>query len=248
MNKKLYVLMNQAGDAGAAAGGAATPDAAPAAPAGAWYDNFQDPGVKDWLKAYGDAYPNPEAVATKALNLEKFIGADKAGRGVVLPKPDAKPEEWGEFYKKVGGVPEKPDGYKLPEDMVADPMAAKFRDHAHAAGMPPTMFDAVVKWYGEQMNSSASSVISQFEQAADRDMADLKSEWQGVEFDKNVELGRRAARQFIPHGNPAELAETITKIEGAIGTKATMKMLASIGNSLGEHDFVPGEGGGSMVG
>jgi hypothetical protein len=219
-------------------------DPAAAAPAGGkWYDGFKDQGVKEWLGAYGDAYPDAEAVANKALNLEKFVGADKAGRGVIVPKPDATPEEWQSFYKKVGGVPETADGYTLPDEVKNDPMMVKFRDAAHKMGMPPQFFSEIQKWYGSEMKEARDAQYAQWEQQADREMGQLKDEW-GQDYDKNVEFSRRAAASFIPHKNPEQLKETLTKIEGAIGSRATMKIFSNIGQSTGEHGFIGGEGNG----
>ncbi|MHB8825154.1 MAG: hypothetical protein ACYC5T_10020 [Thiobacillus sp.] len=256
MNKKFYMprrFMEEAGEGGAPAGGAANPGTVPAA---AWYDSFQDQGTKDWLKAYGDAYPNPEAVATKALNLEKFVGAEKSGRGVVAPKSDAPPAEWQEFYKKVGGVPEKADGYKLPASLDAnmaaalnaDPMIAQFREHALKSGMPPVFFESAMEWYINTASGKEQSMIDDFSAKAEQDILDLKNEWKGVEFDKNAELGRRASKQFIPHESQEEFEDKLTRIEGALGTKETLKLFASIGAAMGEHSFESGDGNGNMSG
>ena len=244
------------GDGGEGGGGNTPPVVPPTGgntpPTGKWYDEFKDPAVKEWLGSYGESYPNPESVALKALNLEKFVGADKSGRGVIAPKPDAKPEEWQEFYRKVGGVPEKSDGYKLPADLdpaiaesfASDPMVASFREFAHKSGMPPVFFESAMKWYVNEQTGGMEKTMKEFEQASERDMADLKSEWQGVEFDKNTELGRRAARQFMPHENDADLEVNLQRIEGALGTKATLKLWAAIGAAMGEHGFESGEGNG----
>jgi hypothetical protein len=234
----MYVLMDEPpadGGAGGQGGAGGEPS---------WYDSFQNQEVKDWLKSYDKAYPNPEAVAIKALNLERFVGAEKSGRGIVTPKPDAKPEEWQEFYKKVGGVPEKPEGYKLPDAMITDQMAQNFREYAHKIGMPPMFFDAALNWYNEQMEGGEKKFMAELEAQSEKDFTELKQEWAGVEYDKNVELGRRAAEKFIPHANREELADTMTKIEGALGTKATMKLWASIGAALGEDHFEGGQGTG----
>ncbi len=261
MNKKFYMsrhFMEEAGEGGTPAGGAPTGGAPTggAPGAGAWYDSFQDQGTKDWLKSYGDAYPNPEAVATKALNLEKFIGAEKAGRGVVAPKPDAKPEEWQEFYRKVGGVPEKADGYKLPSTidanmaaaLSADPMVTQFREHALKSGMPPVFFESAMEWYINTVQGKEQSMLEDFSAKAEQDIIDLKNEWKGVEFDKNTELGRRASKQFIPHENQEEFEDKLSRIEGALGTKETLKLFASIGAAMGEHNFESGDGDGNMSG
>lgn len=249
---------DQGGEQGGAGGG--TPLDQGGAPAQgtqtAWYDSFKDPGVKEWLKSYNDAYPDPEAVATKALNLEKFLGAEKAGRGVVLPKADAKQEEWREFYKKVGGAPAEPDGYKLPEtikpeiatEMNADPMIAAFREHASKSGMPQMFFQDAVQWYADQMNQRMEQSVKDFSARSEKDMEELKAEWRGVEFDKNTELGRRAAEQFLPHENKDEFIDKMSRIEGALGTKETMKLWAAIGAALGEHSFESGEGGSHPTG
>jgi hypothetical protein len=86
------------------------PRPAPAAN-GAWYDAFENPEVKTWTAAKG--FKDPAAVAESAYNLEKLIGFDKAGRTLVVPKDDATPDEMRAFHAKLG-VPETPDGYKLP--------------------------------------------------------------------------------------------------------------------------------------
>ena len=213
-----------------------------------WYGDFKDTGVKEWLTAYKGAYPDPESVAMKALNLEKFVGAEKAGRGVITPKPDAKPEEWQAFYKKVGGVPEKPDGYKLPDVMAKDAMAVKFREYAHKTAMPPMFFDAAMNFMASETKSVSDGRVAEFEKRGEQDLLDLKTEWPGIEYDKNVELGRRAAQQFIPHKDAAELEDVLVKIEGALGTKTTMKLWAAIGGGIGEHGFVEGDGGSGIGG
>lgn len=252
--KKPRLMEETPGDNGGGGGGGGTPP--PPSGGAAWYDSFQDQGTKEWLKAYGQAYPNPEAVATKAYNLEKFVGAEKAGRGVVMPKADAPPEEWQSFYKKVGGVPEKPDGYELPKGidsnmattLSTDPMVAAFREHAHKSGMPPMFFQSAMEWYVNTAMSKEQGMVEEFSAKAEQDILDLKNEWRGVDFDKKTELGRRAAQQFIPHANESEFEDKITRIEGALGTKETLKLFASIGEALGEHGFEGGEGNGNIGG
>ena len=204
------------------------------------------------MKSYGDAYPSAEAVALKAQNLEKFVGADKAGRGVIVPKPDASPEDWSAFYRKVGGVPDKVDGYKLPTTikpevvtaLSADPLMASFKEHALKTGLPPSFYESVMGWYGEQVVAAEGKQQAIWDQRAEKDILDLKTQWAGPEYDKNIELGRRAANQFIPHENRDDLEQKISRIEGALGTKGTLELWASIGTALGESEFIDGEGNG----
>jgi hypothetical protein len=183
-------------------------------------------------------------VTLKALNLEKFLTADKAGRGVVVPKQDDPPEKWVEYFKKAG-VPEKSDGYKLPGTMATDPIALKFRDAMHKAGMPPQLLNAALEFYSTDIVSQAKALQdnhnADLDRMAEKDLGELRQEWQGLEYDKNVELGRRAAKSFIPHKDAGELEGILTKMENALGTKFTMKLFANIGGNLGEHAFVQGD-------
>ncbi len=198
------------------------------------------------MKAYGDAYKTPESMALKAMNLEKFIGADKAGRGVIVPKEGASPEEWKAYFAKAG-VPDKPDGYKLPDGLSAtkDPLLDKFREFAHAKGIPVPMFDAVMEFYAKDIVAAADAAeansLAEFEKRDEKEWGELKQEWQGLEFDKNVEFARRAAKTFIPHESQEQLEDTLLKLEGALGPKAMMKIFANIGSSIGEHGFVQGD-------
>lgn len=209
-----------------------------------WYHTFQNKDVQEWVKSQNNAYPTPESMAEKAWNLEKFIGADKAGRGVVAPKADAKPEEWQAFYRKVGGVPEKADGYKVPEPLVKDPLAMKFREHAHKTGLPPMFFDSVMGFITAEGKTAQESSLAEFERRGKQEMTELQAEWAGPAWDQNMEHYRRGVKTFIPHENADQLEDIVTRMEGAIGTKLTMKIFAAVGSGIGEHAFHGGEGGG----
>lgn len=262
------VYRDEAGGTGTGTGGTGTGTGAPPPtgtgtgappPTGtgtgaAWYETFTDPEVKTWLTNYKGAYPNAEAVAQKAYHLEKFVGAEKAGRGVVIPKDDDTPEAKQAFIKKVFNPPEKPEGYALPKEtkaeileaMKTDPGFAQFQQLAHKMGMPASMFGEVMNFFIAQSAQHNQNTEAQFEQRAEKELGDLAKEWPGVEYDKNVELGRRAARAFVPHKDATELESTLNRIEGAIGPAATLKWMANIGKAMGEHNFVEGGGSGDM--
>ena len=205
-----------------------------------YYEGFQNAEVRDWIKSMPNAYPTPESVAAKAYNLEKFLGAEKAGRGVILPKSDAKPEEWKTFFQKSGLVPEKNDGYKVNEKLAKDPFTAKFREFAHGVGMPSPVFEAVTGFIAQESDKRAQESLDKFSAQADREMTELETEW-GDKYDANAELGQRAASTFIPHKDKDELEEILTKMEGVLGTKFTMQLWANIGKGISEHAFVMGD-------
>ena len=200
--------------------------------------------------------PAPKPAAPAPAKAPPKKGDDEDDKDEPDAKPDAKPEEWQAFYKKIGSVPEDPTGYKIPADIAPeiasqladDPMMKAFREHAHTIGMPPMFFESAVKWYIDQSAGGEEAMIADFTKKSEADLMSLKTEWPGVEYDKNVELGRRAAREFLPHENDDEFTEKMSRIEGALGTKETMKLWAAIGGSIGEAGFVSGEGNGNVNG
>lgn len=246
----------QPGGAASSAGTPSPEGQQPSAGAPTWYDTMKDQEVKDWIKAQNNGIPDVEALGRKALNLEKFVGAEKAGRGVVLPKPDAPAAEWKAFYEKTGTVPPKPEAYSLPKDLdpkmaeefSKDPLFAKFQAYAHSVGMPQQHFGETIKWFMNESKSMLEGKDADFERKIEADLHTLKTEW-GKEWDKNVELGRRATQAFVPHKDATELQDVMNRIEGAIGTAATFRLFAKIGEGLGEHAFVSGGGvgGGGMT-
>lgn len=215
---------------------AGTPPAGTPAPAanGDWYSGIANEEVRTWTQAKG--WKDPAALAESAWNLEKLIGHERAGRTVVLPADDAPPAEVAAFRAKMG-VPEKADDYmsviKVPEghpDTFAKEASAWF----HEAGIPPKQAALLTeKWNAYQ----AAAVTQQTQQSAtqaDQEFGQVVASW-GKEADANLELGKRAATQFIPAKDTAERQAILGKLESAIGTKAMLEMFASIGKNLGEH-------------
>lgn len=213
-----------------------------------WYGEFKDPAVKEWLKAYGNAYPDPEAIAIKARSLEQFVGADKAGRGVIIPKADAKPEEWKAFYSKVGAG-QKIDDYKLDEADMKIGALVKLRETAFNEGMPVKFFDSLVNSFHTSRDEYNKRVAGDFTSKVEKEWEETMQRWEKAGTkDANIEYGKRAAAAFIPHETPEQLQETLDRMEGALGTAFTLDFWARLGTAMAEHGFVGGEGGGSMGG
>jgi hypothetical protein len=200
-----------------------------------WFSTIPAGETRTWVEAKG--WKDPAALAESAYNLEKLIGFDKAGRTIVVPKDDAPPEERRAFLTKLG-VPETPDGYKLPVPEGADPAFAKTAAQwMHEAGIPPKQAELLAtKW-----NEHAAKAVTADQQAAatkaDQEFSALMGEW-GKDADARLEVGRRAAAQFIPAANPQERQALMTKLELAMGTKNMLTMFAEMGRHLGEHTMI----------
>ena len=99
------------------------------------------------------------------------------------------------------------------------------------------------KWNAFQAQTGTQQA-EQAAQRADQEFGQVVAGW-GKDADANIELGKRAAAQFIPAKDAAERVALMGKIESAIGTKAMLEMFASIGKGLGEHKVHSnGESGG----
>lgn len=201
-----------------------------------WYGGFPE-DVRGFVENKG--WKDPSDAITGYINLEKYLGADKAGRGLVLPKDDAAPEEWGQVYDKLGR-PKSADEYKLP---VPDGDTGEFAKMAagkfHELGLTSKQAESLANWYNEQSQAMAASQVNQMGVNAEQEMAKLQQEW-GKEYDANIEAARRATRQFGLE------APTLEKIENAIGTKQMLQLFAKIGKGVGEDSFVDGSRAGGL--
>ena len=206
------------------------------APQGNWFDAFPE-DVRGTVQTKG--WASPLDAIQSYTNLEKFLGADKSGRGLVIPKDDATPDEWGQVYDRLGR-PQSPDQYKISMPDGAPPefaqaAAGKF----HELGLNTKQAEGLAAWWNQQTETMLGARQTQTTQAAEMEMAQLQQEW-GKEFDVNIELGRRAARQVGVD------EATLSKLEEAMGTKWMLEHFSTIGKGMGEDSFVDGSGGGKF--
>jgi len=209
-----------------AAGAPATPPAAPIP----WL-----PEVDETTAGYvqNKGWDSPAKMLDSYRNLEKLMGADKAGNTVVMPKPDATPEEMGKFYEKLGR-PTAPDGYKLvPEGAQPTEFTKAAAAKMHELGLPQKQGEALAAWFNEQTTQTLEGQKAQTEQAYQADDVALKAEW-GAAFTQKL-----AQAQAFVRGAGIQ-NEVIDKLQQSMGHKATMQFFADLGAKMGEADFVAG--------
>jgi hypothetical protein len=201
-----------------------------------WYQAFPEE-VRGLVETKG--WQSPVDAIQSYTNLEKFLGADKAGRGLVVPKDDAGAEEWAQVYDRLGR-PKDPADYKLPIPEGADgAFAQEAAKTFHELGLTAKQAQQLTEWFNDKSAGAMASQQTQTAQSAEMQMNELQQEW-GKEFDANIEAGRRAARQF------GVGEEMLSKMEGAIGTKEMLKFFANVGKGMGEDGFVEGGGSGKF--
>lgn len=195
--------------------------------AGNWWDSIQDNELKGYVQNKG--WKDPVELATGYKNLEKLLGGEK----LPLPKGEDDAEGWSRVFDALGR-PKTADDYKLPvpegqTGEFAKAAAAKF----HELGISAKQANALAEWWNQTGTAQRDQMMQQSSQATERDINTLRQEW-GNAWDENVELGRRAAREF---GLPQEM---LNKMESAMGTKPLLELMAKIGRGFTEHNF---EGG-----
>lgn len=209
----------------------APPPAAPPAVPLTWIDGADEVTVG---YAQNKGWKNPLDVVTSYKNLESVVGADRAGRTVVLPKADATPEELSAYYTKLGR-PTEATGYNLPvpeggSKEFATAAAAKFFE----LGIPQTAGQKLTEWINETAAGHVTQTQAQQAAARSADDVALRSEW-GAAFDQNIAAARAAVTSL-----GVKSAE-IDAMAAAIGHGATMRLFAQIGAKTLEPEFVAGK-------
>jgi hypothetical protein len=207
--------------------GAVAPATTPA-PEGSWYAGIEDSDLRGYVQNKG--WKDPVELANGYRNLEKLLGGEK----LPMPKGETDNEGWGRVYDALGR-PKDPTGYKIASPEGADPAfsqaaASKF----HELGLSAKQANELANWYNSQGTAMTEAQAAAQAAKMQQEHTSLKQEW-GQAYEENVEMGRRAARQF-------GLDEAkLDGMERALGTGELFKLMAQVGRGLGEGKFVSGD-------
>lgn len=204
---------------------------APPAPQIAWAPDITDAELVGHVqnKQYGSAAD----VIRAHRDLEKLLGADRAGRTFTLPKDDADAEGWKAVAAKLGR-PESPEGYELPVPQGADATFAKeAAKWFHEAGVPKRTAGKLAEQWNAYMTAQATAANTAEKEALAREHADLVKDWgDGPAAVMQREIAKRAAVKLgLDEGS-------IDALEKVVGYSKVMKTFAKIGELIGEHKAV----------
>lgn len=214
--------------------------AAPAAPAPAADTGLS--AVSTMLGGDTAAAPEVPGVGEGAKTPESRTDAGSDGgaeEALTMPGKDATPEQWAEFYGKIGR-PETPDAYELPlpegdDGAFAKEMAPILHKHGITAEQAKGLagdWNAMVAAQQQQAQAAEQQAAQAAHVQNTAEATALKAEW-GQQFDTNMHHAKQAVQQFLPKD---KAAETISALESKLGYKATIEFLHNIGKGLGEHD------------
>jgi hypothetical protein len=201
----------------------------------------------DWIGALPEdargyienkGWKEPGDVLKGYQHLEGLLGADKAGRGVVLPKDDKDQEALDKIYNAMGR-PEKADGYGLTEllakEETTDPaFMAAMGETMHQAGLSKAQAHKLAGAYQAHYNANRQAAIETHQ----KEVADAKASLTPEEKE-NCHRGFR----FLGLNN-----EEAAAIEMYWGVKRAAQMFAKIGQALSEDKRVDGSAPGGFTG
>lgn len=205
------------------------PTSLPSAPPITWLDGADETTV-GYVQNKG--WSDPKQVLDGYRNLEKLLGADKANNAVIVPRADAKPEEWGAVWDRMGR-PTAPDGYKGIENASPELQKAMFGKF-YELGLSKTQGESVAQWISELGTQNQSQAQAEAQARFQQEDQAIKTEW-GAAYTQNLAQAQAAARGLGLD------AESIDKMSNALGHKATMSLLQKIGSRMTEDSFVSGE-------
>jgi len=178
----------------------------PAAPvSGVSYVGADGSFTQDWVaKLPEDLAPARESLKNfRTVNdLAKGYYQTKQAvgkKGVILPTAESSPEEVAS-YRKAMGVPDSPDGYYavkenviLPEGVVwRDDIAETYFQVAHKHNIPASAMQELVQIDVKRRELEGKAAISEIQEQKQQNLMVLRQTW-GANFDRNVEIARRAA-------------------------------------------------------
>lgn len=229
------------GDTSVLSGGNEGGNEAPVPASGGWVESFDDDS-KSWISGMGlDKLSEREALS-KVLPM--YRGAEQklgvpAEQLLRLPGKDAKPEDWRSVWVKLG-APDKPEGYEIaPPEGQGDEFSKVATSWFHEIGVPKGQAQALASKWNDYVAQQQTAQDAQFQSQADKDIAALREEWKGDEYNKNVALAQKVRRAS------GLSDEEALKVERALGLRRSAVVFSALGKSLGEHRFI-GAGEGSQ--
>ena len=168
-------------------------------------------------------------------DLESYLGADKAGRGLVLPSDPEDAEAWTAVYDRLGR-PKEPDAYALDKVEGLAPETAKtMATLLHETGLSQQQATRLASGYVQQQQQAEAARQSQLAERDKTETEALKTTL-GPQFDRQLEAALRAARL----GLDDDKAVAIRQI---LGPRAMVSWLAKLGAPLLEDAMPAGASG-----
>ncbi len=203
---------------------------------GSWMAGFND-DLKGYATTKG--FKDPAAVTDAYRNLEKLQGVPQ-DRLLKLPESfyddkGALTAEGRGIFERMGAPKDPKDyGIEMPKEGGDAARLEGFLKAAHEMGLTKAQAQKLAATDGAYMQQVLEAQKAQATQVFNDQQKALQAEW-GAAYDSNRNIAADAARKMGLD------AKKIDALSGALGHAETMKLLASIGKSVGESAFVQGQ-------
>lgn len=171
-----------------------------------------------------------EGLAKSFVHAQKAIGKEK----VVVPDKHATEDDWKGVFTKLGN-PEKFEDYSIDtKDLqIEESIFNKVKATAHAKGVLPWQFEAIVRDFSEAAKGLIDAEMTQATSTKEAQVNELKKAW-GEKFEDEVRNANVAMRHFLPNADDQRAL-----IEAGFGTNpAAIRLLANAAKVLSEDAFV----------
>ncbi|MBM4071985.1 MAG: hypothetical protein FJ271_24125 [Planctomycetes bacterium] len=205
---------------------------AAAASSSSWIASIPDNDLRGWVQTKG--FREPIDALNSYRNLEKLIGADKAGRTVLLPAKWDDAAEVGAFFDKLGR-PKEPGGYTMPKEGVDAEMATWAQSTFHEAGLTQRQAELVIGKWQDLIGKKTTAAQEAYRAGVAQEEAALKKEW-GAAYDDQVKKARAVAKIF---GVDEAI---VNRLEGELGFGDLMRFFSDLARRVGEDPLERGQG------
>jgi len=205
-------------------------DPAPSA-TGGWKNSLNtDLRNSPLLQKFEDTPEGLNKAIESHANLEKLLGHDK----VPIPKDINDVEGWNRFSKALG-IPDKAEGYGLPDFQTPEAMKGmgidkgRFSEIVHSHKLTPDQAKGLWKVYNEINVENYNSALQEHQKTLENTVNTLRGEW-GDAYETNVELGQMVINKF---SDSQEMNDYLTAILSQ--DPRGIKFLAKIGDQFAEN-------------
>lgn len=213
------------------AAGIVTETPSAAAGGGGWKSGINtDLRNSPLLQKFEDTPDGLNKALESHANLEKLLGHEK----IPVPKDINDIEGWNRFSKAMG-IPDKAEGYGLPDAALPDSMKGitidknKFAELMHAHKVHPSAVKGLWQEYTRLNIEAYTAAMKQHQEGLATTVNTLKSQW-GDAYETNVELGQTVINKFSDDQEMNDYL-TATLTQDARG----IKFLAKIGDQFAEN-------------
>jgi len=193
-----------------------------------WFDEL-DPDLKNHPSI--TKFKDPKGLAKSYVELQKMIGKDK----ITIPTEKSTPEEWNEFYKKVGR-PEEMTGYEAPDIQMPEEIKMRaealeaFKAKAHELGLTKKQFAELYALQSEMTQSTFNQQVEDAKNMKAKTETELRKEW-GAAFEKKVDSAQKLINTFF---KGKELHKAFTVLAN---DKGFVSAMSEIAEKIGEDNI-----------